>query len=150
MILKYEKACKDAERNKKLTEKQTKKIRNYLDNQKKKIREDKKRREKKGIVFCSWEKIIETGDYPDYVSEDIDEMVGNKIELEKLRDCLERLSMEDRKIILAVYSSDTKKVNVSAAARELGMPRSTVSDAHKRILSELRKDFLLNYNLEIP
>ena len=86
MILKYEKACKKAELNKEQTPDQTKKIRTYLDNQKKKLREEKKSREKKGIVFCSWEKITETGDYQDYNCEDMDEMVGNKIDIEKLRE----------------------------------------------------------------
>ena len=143
MILKYEKACKKAEFNKEQTPDQTKKIRTYLDNQKKKLREEKKAREKKGIVFCSWEKITETGDYQDYNSEDMDEMVGNKIDLEKLRECLGHLTAEDRKIILAVYSADPDKVNIAAASRALDMPWSTVNDAHKRILADLRKDFFI-------
>ena len=144
MILKYERACREAELKKEQTQSQTKKIRNYLDNQKKKVREEKKAREKKGIVFCSWEKITETGDYQDYESEDMDEMVGNKMDMEKLRECLARLSAEDREIILSVYGADPDKVNISAAARELDMPWSTVSDAHKRILADLKKDFFKN------
>ena len=141
MILEYERACREAEHNKTQTADQTRKIRTYLDNQKKKAREEKKTREKKGIVFCSWEKITETGHYQDYSGEDMDEMVGNKMDIEKLRECLGRLSAEDRKIILAVYSADPDKVNISAAARELNMLWSTVNDAHKRILADLKKDF---------
>ena len=64
--------------------------------------------------------------------------------MEKLRECLARLSAEDREIILSVYGADPDKVNISAAARELDMPWSTVSDAHKRILADLKKDFFKN------
>ena len=141
MNLKYERICREAELNKKLTAEQTRKIRNFLDNQKKKVREEKKLREKKEIVICSWEKVTETWDRQDYDCEDMDEIVGHKMDIEKLRVCLSQLSEKDRKIILTVYDSDPDKVNIAAAARKLKMPWSTVSDAHKRILSELKRDF---------
>ncbi len=147
MILKYEKACREAceAKGNPMNKKQVAKVRNYIDGQKKKVRKKKATREKRNIVFNSLEKMIEDGDLGEdslcTAAEDTLEKIIHDIDLANLNECLERLSDDDRKIILSIYGCDDKKINIKRAAEQLGMKRTTVSDAHKRILRLLKKDF---------
>jgi RNA polymerase sigma factor (sigma-70 family) len=149
MILKYEKACKEAceDKSNPMDKKQAAKVRNYIDGQKKKVRKKKKTREKRNIVFNSLEKMVEDGAFGDdtlgTASEDALEKLIHDMDLAKLDECLAKLSDDDRKIILTIYGCDDKKVNIKRAAEQLGMKRTTVSDAHKRILKKLKNDFFM-------
>ena len=150
MILKYEKACEEAckDKDKAFDEQAAAKVRNYLDGQKKQLRKKKKTKEKHKVVFNSWEQIIEDKDKGEKTlgteAEDVLDMIIEKMDRERLADCLAKLSADDRKLILTVYGCDDHKVNIKKASEILGMSRTTVSDAHRRILNALREDFFGN------
>ena len=147
MIFKYEKAYREAcaDEQNTMDEKQTKKVRNYIDGQDKKLHKDKKR-EEKGIVFNSLETIIESGEKGLQIlgtsTDDPADIAIHNVELAELRKCLAKLSEEDRKIILTIYGCDPKKEkNVKRASEILGMKRTTVSGAHTRILQALKEEY---------
>lgn len=150
MILKYERACEEAckDKDNPMDEKQAAKVRNYIDGQKKSLKKKKKTKEKRKIVFNSLEKMVEDGEFGDEtlgtVSEDTLEMIIRDMDRAKLGECLSRLTAEDREIILTIYGCDDRKVNIKRASGILGMKRTTVSDAHRRILESLRRDFFGN------
>ena len=150
MILKYEKACEEAckDKDKAFNEKDAAKVRNYLDGQKKQLRKKKKTKEKNKVVFNSWEQIIEDKDKGEKTlgtdTEDVLDMIIQKMDRERLANCLAKLSEDDRKLILTVYGCDDNKVNVSRAAEILGKPRTTVAAAHRRILTNLKREFFKN------
>ena len=151
MILKYEKACKAACEDKKnpMTQNQVKKVRNYIDGQNKKLRKNKKKREEEGIVFNSLESLTESDEVGDATlgtrTEDPLEIIIRDQDMDRLSICLNHLSESDREIILTIYGCDPKKVNIKRASELLNMKRTTVSDNHKRILADLKKDFFKNY-----
>ena len=106
MILKYEKACEEAckDKDKAFNEKDAAKVRNYLDGQKKQLRKKKKTKEKHKVVFNSWEQIIEDKDKGEKTlgteTEDVLDMIIEKMDRERLANCLAKLSEDDRKLIL--------------------------------------------------
>lgn len=125
------------------------KARNYFDSQRKKTRRKKKTREKNGIVFNSLENLTESDEVGDATlgtrTEDPLEIIIRGQDMDRLSICLNHLSESDREIILTIYGCDPKKVNIKRASELLNMKRTTVSDNHKRILADLKKDFFKNY-----
>lgn len=148
MLLKYERACAE---DKNCSEEKAAEIRNFIDNDNRRIRRDMSAREKYGVVFNSTENLTETGERGEATlataTEDPLEIIirqeyskEHEKVLERLRISLNNLSAKDREIILTIYGCDPKKANVKKAAEQLGMKRTTVSDRHKKILEAIRND----------
>ena len=89
-------------------------------------------------MFNSMEKLVEDGKYGESslgtAYDDTSETAIHNAEIERLVKHLDKLPPNDRKIILTIYGCDPNKVNIKRAAEVLNMKRTTVSDAHVRIL----------------
>lgn len=142
MIYKYELACKEAG----LSDEQTAAIRNYLDEQKKKVSHEKDVREELGIKFSfssvSSDRFDEIGDEDemDFVDEDFDleELIIHKLDLDRLNRCLDELSVEDREFILSVYAEHGY---ARRYAKEHSMSEMAVSRKKSALVKKLREKF---------
>ena len=141
MIKVYENACMNAG----ISKERTATIRNYIDGQKKRVRRRQKTMEKLGISFTSTELITEADVKGSATlataAEDPLEKIIHDMDIQKLRECISKLSNKDKKIILTIYGCDDNKPNIKRAAEQLHMKRTTVSDHHRRILSLLKAEF---------
>ena len=111
MIKKYEDACREAMENNELTAEEVKEIRRFLDGEKQKVRRQKEYREKHGMVFNSLQGLASGCDGIDEYelsdpSVDIEEMYFRQLNMERLQECLEMLSEEDRTLILTAGDGD--------------------------------------------
>ncbi len=65
-----------------------------------------------------------------------EDIVNDRLIKEKLRNCLERLSEEEYKLIFALYFLNESERKISA---KFGIPQKTLNDKKKRILCKLPK-----------
>lgn len=139
MIYKYEIACREAG----LSEEQTAEIRKFFDGEKKKLKRDREKRERQGIVFNSLRGLVGEYDLDEYEIEDlapqVEEQILHKLELEQLRKCMAELPKKDREFIYAVFEND--RLPERKLAAELGIPEATYFRRKKRVLEQLRKKF---------
>lgn len=139
MIYKYEIACKEAG----LSEEQTAEIRKFFDGEKKKLKRDKEKREKNGIVFNSLRGLVGNYDADEYEIEDpapqVEKQILHKLELEQLRRSMDKLPEDDREFLYAIFENDS--LPERKLAEKLGIPAATYFRRKKRVLEQLRKKF---------
>lgn len=142
MIYKYEMACKEAG----LSEEQTAEIRRFFDAEKKRMKRDKEAREEAGITFSYIQSADQNYDGDSDMDEldfldvnyDLEEIILHKILLEKLREALKELSVDDREFLLAVYDGFGA---ASRYAKQHGLSEMQVSRRKKDLIEQLRKKF---------
>ena len=136
MIYKYELACREAG----LTEEETATIRRYFDAEKKKLKREKKTREKKNIRFVSTEEMLmEEGETYEILDElhDTEEEALHHIYLDQLKKAMDELPEDDREFLYAVFADyfDAEK----RIAKKLGLTRSQVQYRKRKLVADLRK-----------
>lgn len=100
---------------------------------------DRQTRAELGITFNRLSTFIgEDADSNDCFAsdEDVEEKILHEIELERLRDCLNKLPVEDRELLLRYYGGphgELKKI-----ATERGVPYKGLHKKVKRLLKKLR------------
>lgn len=142
----YEQACRDAG----LSDEKTAEIRRLLDRNKKKLRYEKKLREKLGVVFNSLEAIPEYDPNLLKASREqtqVEEIVIRKEESVRLAECIGKLGCEEQELLLIIYRNDTNpngKLPAKEIARILGMSRATFFRKKKELKRKFSK--ILNEN----
>jgi DNA-directed RNA polymerase specialized sigma24 family protein len=132
-------ACKEAG----LSEEQTAEIRRFFDAEKKRVKYDMECREQAGVVFNSLRGLVEEYDLDEYEVPDhsinVEETILHKLEIEKLRECMDELSAEDREFLLVVFSGDFGAK--SSYARQHNCSEAAVTRRKDHLLNKLRKKF---------
>jgi len=130
MNKKYEDAC----RNSGLSKDEIAKIRNAIDNEKKKLKREKIYRKERGIIFVNVDDITDFSD-----DLDIEELAINKVMLKKLDDILNDFPVADREFILSSFSGD--RGFLSRYAKEHGINRSTALRKRDRLFEKIKNKF---------
>jgi RNA polymerase sigma factor (sigma-70 family) len=73
---------------------------------------------------------------PDRISPPVEDVVTDKLLAEKLRQCLAQLTQEEQKLIFTLFFQNKSEHQLAA---ETGIPRMTIHNRKKRILSRLKK-----------
>jgi DNA-directed RNA polymerase specialized sigma24 family protein len=100
------------------------------------------RKVKKEYITLSFERMDDEGTHGDEIIADIhqdcaeDVAVGN-VMLQKLREVLEYLPEEERKLVLSLFSSED--MTERKLSEITGIPRKTINDRKNRILRKLKK-----------
>lgn len=141
MIYKYELACKEAGLNKE----EIAEIRKVFDTDRKKLKRENEIIEKANIQYFSIDKTVdEEGNIDSYDICDINantEMEAIKLwEVEKLREFMNELSVEDREFLYACF--DDVRGAEKRIAQRLGIPRNAVQYRKRKLIAHLRKKFM--------
>lgn len=73
---------------------------------------------------------------PDSVTPSVEEMALDRVMMDKLRKCLLLLTRQEKDLVDGLYF---QKLNESQLAVKTGIPRMTIHDRHKKILSKLKR-----------
>lgn len=114
-------------------------IQKVFDNEAKKFAYDRGLREEMGITFNRLSMFIgEDADSNDCFSsdEDVEEMILHEIELDELRECLNRLHQDDKDLLLAYYGG--AHGDVAKLARERGIRSKRLYKRIPRLIRKLR------------
>lgn len=73
---------------------------------------------------------------PDLNSESVEDAVVRRLMADKLHQCLEKLSAEERDLIVEIYFNEKSEVQL---AKESGILRQTINHRKKQILKKFQK-----------
>ncbi|WP_313560045.1 RNA polymerase sigma factor [Ruminiclostridium cellobioparum] len=73
---------------------------------------------------------------PDRISPPVEDVVTDKLLAEKLHQCLAQLTQEEQKLIFTLFFQNKSEHQLAA---ETGIPRMTIHNRKRRILSRLKK-----------
>ena len=131
----YELACREAG----MSEEEIRNTRKIFDADRKALkRENELIEQQKIIVFsidANRDKYNEALNVPDKEC-NVEEEAIYAVELERLMECLDRLTDEEREVILALYDPTIK---YEQYARDRGVPQSTLRRRAERIFQRLKK-----------
>lgn len=141
MIYKYEIACKEAG----LSEEKTAEIRKFFVAEKQKLRRRNKVIEETNFRYFSMDESVDEQDGIESceirdVNADTEMEAIRLWELEKLREYMNELPVEDREFLYACFE-DARGAETRIAAK-LGIPRQTVQYRKKKLVDQLRRRFM--------
>jgi RNA polymerase sigma factor (sigma-70 family) len=96
------------------------------------------RAKERGLSFLSLDAFMESGYDPPDDEARVEGIVEDKLLLEMLSAALRELTEDERVIIDALFYAD---ISEREAARDLGIPRTTLARQRDRILAKLRSFF---------
>ena len=135
MKYEYEQICKKS----KLTEEETKNVRRVFNNDRRRLRRENEIIEQQEIVIVSiegdMEGFNEIRNVPDE-NVNVEEEAVNKVELERLLECLSCLSDQEREIILALYNP---AISFEQYARDCGIPQTTLRRKAEKTFIKLQR-----------
>ena len=82
------------------------------------------------------DKLLGEETIPDLTTPSIEDMVETVLMIEKLRECIKKLSDAERDLIMKIYFQGKTQAQI---ARETGIKQQTYSYREKRILEKLKK-----------
>lgn len=116
-----------------------KEINRYFNRSSRQYQRDRKRREQLEVTFNSLSSFVnEDGELLDIFpsDENVEEKIMHEMELERLRDCLNRLPKEDRDLLYRVYGGDYGAI--AEISREMGVSYNDLYYRIKKLLNRLR------------
>lgn len=140
MRIEYERACKQAG----LPEEKIREIRKMFDTDYKRVKREKQERKEAGVVYYSLEYLKNPEgdscyfDIPD-PNMDVEQIVMHGLELEQLREILNRISPKDKQFILDCYAAEWGEEK--DIAEKYGITCALVAQRKRRILIKLREIF---------
>ena len=131
----YELACREAN----MSEEEIRNIRNIFDADRKTLKRENELIEQKKIIVFSMdanrEKQEEALNVPDKEC-NVEEEAIYAVELERLMECLDRLTDEEREVVLALYDP---MIKFEQFARYRVIPQSSLRRRAERIFQKLKK-----------
>ena len=121
------------------TSEKYKAINRFFDRESKRMLYERKMREKSGIVFNSLTAFIgeESNSFDCFASdENVEERVLHEIEMEELQKCLNKLSREDRELLLGYFSGEHGAV--AGIARIRGVDSKQLYKKIPKLISMMR------------
>lgn len=94
---------------------------------------------KHGVFYYSAMDTVETNGedaIPDLISPCVEDMVIDKLIVEKLHRCLDQLTKEEQELIFTLFFQNKSEHQLAA---ETGIPRMTIHNRKNRILIRLKK-----------
>ena len=111
----------------------------YFDLQKKRLKRDRAKRQNAGITFVPMSQLVDLEGNPiDIPSDEVaEEKILHEIELEDLRECLDKLPKEDKALLLRVF--DGERGEKAQIARDLGVSYNDLNYRVKKLIKTLRE-----------